>query len=81
MKLSAILLAAVLGMPVYGQGENGADGGSSVCGDGLIYTQAQCCKAQAFDLADVDCKPPREAPSSLESFKALCAAEDDTPLL
>ncbi|GIJ90543.1 hypothetical protein Asppvi_009500 [Aspergillus pseudoviridinutans] len=81
MKLSAILLAAVLGMPVYGQGENGAGEGGSVCGAGLIYTLAQCCKAQAFDLADVDCKPPREPPSSLESFKALCASEDEIPLL
>jgi hypothetical protein len=52
MNLSAILLAAVLSMPVYSQGNNG-DG--TVCRSGL-YSEAMCCTTDALGVAALDCE-------------------------
>lgn len=43
-------------------GGNGGNGGNRgpVCASGLLYTQAQCCKTDILNLADLDCKSARK---------------------
>jgi hypothetical protein len=43
------------GFPENKGGDNSGNRGP-VCASGLLYTQAQCCRTDLLNLADLDCK-------------------------
>ncbi|KAF9182618.1 Fungal hydrophobin, partial [Haplosporangium sp. Z 27] len=57
-----------------GNGGNGGNGGP-VCAQGLLYTQAQCCRTGILNVADLDCKAASRSYNGINDFKAACATE------
>lgn len=55
-----LALTPVLAMPFSERGANDPRQLAPVCGGGLLYTQAQCCRTDVLGVADLDCKPPRK---------------------
>ncbi|KAJ6096142.1 hypothetical protein N7486_006888 [Penicillium sp. IBT 16267x] len=80
-----LALAPVLAVPFNEPGTTGGfpsgNGGfpdgnrGPVCSSGLLYSQAQCCKTDVLNLADLDCKPASRSYNGHDDFKAACLAE------
>ncbi|KAI1292390.1 hydrophobin-like protein [Xylaria venustula] len=51
-------------------------GGSpyKACGGQGLYSVPQCCATDVLGVADLNCASPSKVPTSVQSFKSICAA-------
>ncbi|KAI1505013.1 hydrophobin [Biscogniauxia marginata] len=67
--------------PSTGPGNGGGDGGDGgnggtpyvACTD-LLYSSPQCCATDVLGVADLDCGSPSAVPTSVTSFRDICAS-------